>query len=660
MKTVFRNKTAILFVLVTLLFNFNISGLKAQQKVKVQLSSQVGRTMDARVACRVGGDEQVKSYYALSNVDTTWHVSNLDDRLRTRGGTEAKITEEAISEEIVTQSRTEAEGSITSNAQVEGQYGAYSGSAKFYYATDYASSGERYYAYKRFGKRYYTISLSELVPVLEPNIQNDLNGTMTPAEFFDKYGTHVVTKIYTGGFWIYSKVVTKNASKSSTEVEAQLKAEYDALVASGSCQLDAAVSEKSSTYFSEDKTLIESYGSLLNPNDKNYINDLKTKGVVVDFDAIPLWDYCTNADRKAAFQNEFTKQMIERFPEQALTLPVMAYKPYYMRCTGDKDYMSKHREMPQNYDPTWWEQEHPLALVSNSLSSTLKPEDTFTLVPVKSPASDVESNNLVELAGVVPTPTIKYGDRVVIKLSGGEYLFSHQNPVTVLVNSANNVIGIPIQEPKVIGQNAGLVLYGPNEKNQSAHNMIFTVYKFWSANQGYKLTNIDDATGKDYTGTTVGEGDMVCFASHGWNNDLQKPAKLKSLNQNSTCAVINEQSGPLTYRLYSDKTSAPTDYIATPKYRAAFKINFENKAGFNAQVYATWVGLDGVKFEETSTTKQSGEKWSYNVPEGAKDVKFITKYSNGSKWIQIWDKKNLTSNRTFTFLGTTVINPRCE
>ena len=125
-------------------------------------------------------------------------------------------------------------------------------------------------------RQYVVVSLEELwEKYLDDNFKNDLrNNSVTPAQLFSKYGTHIFLTVYLGGRLDMHYMYHNYSKESKSSIETKVKAAYS--VVSGS--VDVKQVEESSTFRSNSSEYVMGYGGTVGLDLSSFENAKKNYG----------------------------------------------------------------------------------------------------------------------------------------------------------------------------------------------------------------------------------------------------------------------------------------------------------------------------------------------------------------------------------------------
>jgi hypothetical protein len=146
--------------------------------------------------------------------------------------------------EDVGETREEIQNSFAATASVALGYGAFSGEMEASYGHEYATSSDYSYAYRNYYSRLAVLSLlqDEAQAALSDSFvqaYEALPGEVTAATlpkfeaFFHDFGMYVTSRVSLGASLEYYSAVRKTSQLSTTEISANVKAEYRGLFAAG-------------------------------------------------------------------------------------------------------------------------------------------------------------------------------------------------------------------------------------------------------------------------------------------------------------------------------------------------------------------------------------------------------------------------------------------
>lgn len=217
------------------------------------------------------------------------------------------------------ETREQIQDSFAAHAGVAASFGAFSGEMQADFATQFEDNSMYAYAYNDF---YTQLAYIELNPGAEhlndefvkrvadlPAIANE---TTLPAfeAFFEEFGIYYTQKIVLGGQSSFLVAVDQSSQLSSADISAMVKANYNALVYSGSLDAEVAASETWHTYTSNSQTVIKGVGGdptalaalvAINPLQPStdtvsafqaWVQSITTAPAIVDFTLKGIWELC--------------------------------------------------------------------------------------------------------------------------------------------------------------------------------------------------------------------------------------------------------------------------------------------------------------------------------------------------------------------------------
>ena len=206
---------------------------------------------------------------------------------------------------------------------VKGSYSIFSASVKTQYSTAIIESEEYVYSkmmgiYHRerlYFKYYFDANAYEY---LNPEFKKDMDGTMSPSDLFEKYGTHLILDVYMGGR-VETEFSTEKSIKETTQnINVQLKAGFAGIISgSGSYNMTKEQKEK----WESSKATIHTVGGRVYSgisqldfpkHHKPWVESLNSRenydicDIPQDNNAfVPIWDLCTNQNRKKLLMSTF-------------------------------------------------------------------------------------------------------------------------------------------------------------------------------------------------------------------------------------------------------------------------------------------------------------------------------------------------------------------
>lgn len=184
-----------------------------------------------------------------------------------------------------------------------------------------SSGSERhfYYTYRDANTKW-RVSFDErdydnLDKILDPRFKKDLE-EMDPEKLFSLYGTHYIASAYLGGRADFNTITVVTSQTNTSELEVAIKAKYHSVSGSSDYKetsLNAFNSSNTTSKLTVTGGNSESVSDISNPEMyEKWASGIAEMPVLCDFDENslkPIWDFCTNADRKAQLKAEFAKMI---------------------------------------------------------------------------------------------------------------------------------------------------------------------------------------------------------------------------------------------------------------------------------------------------------------------------------------------------------------
>lgn len=267
----------------------------------------VGRGINMLKAKRVAKDQV--STYTLFNMD----------KLAVEG-----MSENATYVDVITEnSKYELAKSLSISVGAEAKYMMFSASASVDYESSSTSSKEKAYTkvYTKVTKKRHYFPDDSHRRHLYPSFMADLNGNMSPAALFDKYGTHYIREAGVGGVLDMSLTTTKDSNDSKESISSKVKASFGK-IASGN--FDSETKKDVTSFLEKSDYRFKTIGgkNLVSLNLENFFKEYPSWVQSVSNDSgtwefsylpndnsvAPIWDLVSNAARKKAIRTEYERQ----------------------------------------------------------------------------------------------------------------------------------------------------------------------------------------------------------------------------------------------------------------------------------------------------------------------------------------------------------------
>ncbi|PWE00914.1 RICIN domain-containing protein [Marinilabilia rubra] len=300
-------------------------------------------------------DQKSKKRYCL------FKYNNVAQQVNNIGSQQYSVPKYVILENISNHITKEVEGSSmreyaknqSASVGLEADGFFFSASVNSSFSKSSSGSERSYYYTYRDANTKWRISFDErrlnsLQEMLDPLFVEDLNNSnLSPADLFDRYGTHFIASAYLGGRADFNtkSVVTSQTNTSSIAIA--VKAQYKAV--SGSTDL----SQDQKNTLSKSKTTSKLTVTGGNSEFANNIQDpvkyeqwaagIADMPVLCDFDKHslkPIWMFCKDAARKSALKAEFDR-MVKANPLPAAMAASMyvSNQVYFIKNVGDGLYI---------------------------------------------------------------------------------------------------------------------------------------------------------------------------------------------------------------------------------------------------------------------------------------------------------------------------------
>jgi len=222
--------------------------------------------------------------------------------------------------------------------EVKGSYMLFSASFKAEFSKEEQSMQEYSYTkvmgIHRKERLCFKYAFSNCNSYLNPEFVADLNGNMQPADLFVKYGTHLILGIYMGGRIEANFSTEKTAKETTKEIKTRIEAGMSGPISvSGNLSTEdkATVREAWTRSIAKIRTwggnsyTGSNYNDFCNTNPQwvKSLNDVRDKWTLCDLpkdsinttkgyneDFVPIWELCTNQERKKALLKHFESMCI--------------------------------------------------------------------------------------------------------------------------------------------------------------------------------------------------------------------------------------------------------------------------------------------------------------------------------------------------------------
>jgi len=227
----------------------------------------------------------------------------------------------------------------------------FSGSINSSFSQSSSGSERHFYYTYRDANTKWRVSFDErnyanLYKILDPQFKQDL-ANMEPAKLFEIYGTHYIASAYLGGRADFNTKSVITSNTNTRDLSVAIEAQYQAV--SG----NVSVSKSQKESLSNSKTTSKLTVTGGNSEFANNISDPATyekwasgiagMPVLCDFDENslkPIWDFCTNTDRKDILKAAF-KRLLRAHPLPAAMAASMrvSNQVYFVKNMADNMYI---------------------------------------------------------------------------------------------------------------------------------------------------------------------------------------------------------------------------------------------------------------------------------------------------------------------------------
>ncbi len=194
----------------------------------------------------------------------------------------------------------------------------------------------------------------DFMDILDPTFEKNLNGSMSPEELFDAYGTHLVVEALMGARCTYNYTYTATSAQTTTQIKAKVDATYRFISGSASAE-DTKTAEEflSSTSFqsvlSGGKDVDATTLANLLKNFQSWVDSLATAtptiyGISNMNSLIPVWTLTADKARAKELEDFYNERGgdIRKLIDAMSVIPAPAPAPEtYIKSiviTSDEDY----------------------------------------------------------------------------------------------------------------------------------------------------------------------------------------------------------------------------------------------------------------------------------------------------------------------------------
>ncbi len=225
--------------------------------------------------------------------------------------------------------------SFSASAKVEGSYGAFSGSISASYDTQSTRTESSYFIQQRDHYVRYRLKLDLPGPAraqLLDHARADIdNPGLSPADLFDKYGTHYLGDILVGARATYSSATNSFAFNSSSEISVAAEASYKGLIGKLSGEAKAKYKQAMETFSKNSVIKVMTRGGdekyahkIANGSYDEWIDSIGDNNIVMvgygETGLTPIWTLAEGAR---------AKELADAFPNYAASKPGIADPDMY-------------------------------------------------------------------------------------------------------------------------------------------------------------------------------------------------------------------------------------------------------------------------------------------------------------------------------------------
>ncbi len=246
---------------------------------------------------------------------------------------------------------------LTAKLKLKSKYPLFSGSFESEFDKSQTKKSDVYFIKSMSGYPKYSEYIDitdDFMDILDPTFEKNLNGSMSPEDLFDAYGTHLVVEALMGARCTYNYTYTATSMQTTTQIQAKVDATYRFI--SGSASVDdkkTAEEFLSSTSFqsvlSGGKDVDASTLANLLKNFQSWVDSLATAtptiyGISNMNSLIPVWTLTADKDRAAKLEEYYNQRGgdIQKLIDAMSVIPAPTPKPEtYLQSiviTSDKNY----------------------------------------------------------------------------------------------------------------------------------------------------------------------------------------------------------------------------------------------------------------------------------------------------------------------------------
>jgi len=203
---------------------------------------------------------------------------------------------------------------------LKGGIGAFSASASTEFSESSTDHEECAYSklYAYFVKNRQSINIAENKYRFTDQFVKDLNGTMSPKNLFDKYGTHLIKDIFIGGRLELNYTTKKTQKDTNSSIKVDVQASYSFVSGSTSTESKTKTMNLSSRSDLNVRVVGGNSPAIVGIEDlketyKSWCASLDDPkkcapcGIAASDGLVPIWTFCKDAARSAKIESQFQK-----------------------------------------------------------------------------------------------------------------------------------------------------------------------------------------------------------------------------------------------------------------------------------------------------------------------------------------------------------------
>lgn len=227
---------------------------------------------------------------------------------------------------------------FSTSTTLSGSYKYFSGSVSVNYSSSEYSKYTNHFATvksvinKNLVQLKQEYDAEDLIACLSDSFREDINDSSVPGkEIFQKYGTHCMRSLISGGRLDYNVSVDSTKFTSSTSIGVHAEAAFKSVFASASVENDTEKTSEQKSFEENMQKTLQVYGgaseygqNIINKNDYDaWVESIADNHVFCEFgtDAfIPVWELCEDTQRSSEIKEAFDSWAQERqFDDSSLS-----------------------------------------------------------------------------------------------------------------------------------------------------------------------------------------------------------------------------------------------------------------------------------------------------------------------------------------------------